>query len=191
MRCSPFTAVFDANVLYPAPLRDFLMRLGLTGLFRARWTQQIHLEWKRNLLKARPDISPEQLDRTSALMDAAIPDAVITGYEPLCAELTLPDPDDRHVLAAAIRGKADVVVTFNLKDFPRAALVGYDIEAMHPDNFIADLIDLDQAAVLQAVQRHFRSLKKPPMTAQAYLELLLRQGLTQSAKLLAPYQRIF
>lgn len=191
MRCSPFTAVFDANVLYPAPLRDLLMWLALSGLFRARWTEQIHLEWKRNLLKDRADISQQQLDRTSSLMDAAIPDAVVTGYEPLCAELELPDPDDRHVLAAAIRCKAGVVVTFNLKDFPRAALAGYDIEAVHPDDFIADLVDLDQAAVLQATQRHFRSLKKPPMTAPAYLELLLRQGLTQTARLLAPYQRMF
>lgn len=87
MRCSPFTAVFDANVLYPAPLRDLLMWLALSGLFRARWTEQIHLEWKRNLLKDRADISQQQLDRTSSLMDAAIPDAVVTGYEPLCAEL--------------------------------------------------------------------------------------------------------
>jgi len=191
MRCSPFTAVFDANVLYPAPLRDLLMWLGLSGLFRARWTAQIHHEWKRNLLKDRSDISAEQLDRTSALMDAAIPDALVTGYEPLCAGISLPDPDDRHVLAAAIRCKADVVVTFNLKDFPRNVLISYDIEAIHPDDFIADLIDLDQAAVLHAAQSQFRSLKKPPMTAQAYLDLLLRQGLNQTAKLLAPYQMLF
>lgn len=190
MRCSPFTAVFDANVLYPAPLRDLLMWLALTGLFRARWTKQIHLEWKRNLLSNRSDISPEQLNRTSALMDAAIPDVLVTGYESLCAELDLPDPNDHHVLAAAIRCKADVVVTFNLKDFPRAALAAYDIEAMHPDDFIADLGDLDQAAVIQAAQRHFRSLKKPPFTVPAYLDLLLRQGLTQTAKLLTPYQVI-
>lgn len=167
------------------------MWLGLSGLFRARWTAQIHDEWKRNLLKARSDISPEQLDRTSALMDAAIPDALVTGYEPLCADLVLPDTDDRHVLAAAIRCKADVVVTFNLKDFPRDNLIGYDIEAIHPDDFIADLIDLDQAAVLQAARSHFRSLKKPPLAVQAYLDLLVRQGLTQTAKLLAPYRLLF
>jgi len=168
MRCSPFTAVFDANVLYPAALRDLLMWLGLSGLFRARWTEQIHEEWKRNLLKDRSDIQAEQLDRTSRLMDAAIPDAVVRGYQRLCAGLQLPDPDDRHVLAAAIRCKADVVVTFNLKDFPAHALAAYDIEAVHPDEFIADLADLDQAAVLGAAQQHFRSLKNPPFTVQAY-----------------------
>jgi hypothetical protein len=92
MRHSPFTAVYDACVLYPAPLRDFLMWLGLSGRFRARWSAQIHGEWKRNVLKNRPDISPEQLDRTSSLMDQAIPDALVTGYESLVAGLTLPDP---------------------------------------------------------------------------------------------------
>jgi hypothetical protein len=105
-------------VLYPAPLRDFLIRLGLSGRFRARWSAQIHDEWKRNLLLNRPDLTAEQLNRTSALMDRAIPDALISGYEELIAGLTLPDIDDRHVLAATIRCNASVIVTFNEKDFP-------------------------------------------------------------------------
>jgi hypothetical protein len=88
-------------VLYPAPLRDFLIRLGLSGRFRARWSAQIHDEWKRNLLLNRDDLTAEQLNRTSALMDRAIPDALVTGHEELIAGLTLPDVDDRHVLAAA------------------------------------------------------------------------------------------
>lgn len=103
MRHSPFTAVYDACVLYPAPLRDFLMWLGLSGRFRARWSQAIHEEWKRNLLINRPDLTRVQVDRTSDLMDRAIPDGLVEGYEALVAGLTLPDPDDRHVLAAAIR----------------------------------------------------------------------------------------
>ncbi|UVJ45488.1 PIN domain-containing protein [Pseudomonas sp. LS1212] len=187
MRHSPFTAVFDACVLYPAPLRSLLMWLSLTGLYRARWTEQIHEEWKRNLLINRDDLTREQLDRTSELMDRSIPDALVTGYESLCADLSLPDPDDRHVLAAAIRCKAEVIVTFNLKDFPVERLDGYDIEAIHPDDFIADLWDLDQAAVLSAVQDQRRSLKSPPMTGQQYLEMILRQGLTQTVRNLTPY----
>ena len=83
MRQSPFTAVYDACVLYPAPLRDFLMWPGLSGRFRARWSTQIHEEWKRNLLVNRPDLRPDQIDRTSALMDQAIPDSLISDYEPL------------------------------------------------------------------------------------------------------------
>lgn len=94
MRQSPFTAVYDACVLYPAPLRDFLMWLGLSGRFRARWSPQIHEEWKRNLLAKRPDLTREQIDRTSALMDQAIPDGLVTDHEDLVAGLTLPDPGD-------------------------------------------------------------------------------------------------
>ena len=96
MRNSPITAVYDACVLYPAPLRNFLMWLGLSGRFRVRWSAQIHDEWKRNLLANRPDLTAEQLDRTSGLMDRAIPDALVTGYEPLVAGLKLPDPDCWH-----------------------------------------------------------------------------------------------
>lgn len=113
MRQSPFTAVYDACVLYPAPLRDFLMWLGLSGRFRARWSAHIHDEWQRNLLKNRPDLTKEQLRRTASLMDTAIPDGLVHGYEELINGLTLPDPDDRHVLAAAIRCNASVIVTFN------------------------------------------------------------------------------
>jgi len=116
MRHSPFTAVYDACVLYPAPLRDFLMWLGLSGRFRARWSAQIPDEWKRNLLINRPDLTNAQLDRTSALMDLANPDGLVTGHEALIAGLTLPDAADRHVLAAAIRCNASVIVTFNERE---------------------------------------------------------------------------
>jgi hypothetical protein len=95
VRHSPFTAVYDACVLYPAPLRDFLMWLALSGRFRARWSLEIHNEWKRNLLKNRPDLTTEQLDRTSELMDQAIPGACVTGYENLVEGLILPDMNDR------------------------------------------------------------------------------------------------
>lgn len=81
MRQSSFTAFYDANVLYPAPLRDFLMHLALTGAYRARWSAQVHDEWKRNLLLNRPDLTRAQLDRTSSLMDRAVTDGLVTDYE--------------------------------------------------------------------------------------------------------------
>ena len=151
MRHSSFTAVYDACVLYPAPLRDFLMWLALSGLYRARWTEEIHCEWKRNLLKNRPDLTIEQLDRTSQLMDLAIPDACVDSYEDLIVGLSLPDDDDRHVLAAAIRCGADVIVTFNLKDFPIRSLEPFGIEAQHPDEFVENLF----------IWIHPRSLRLP------------------------------
>src|SRR3954468_23279831 len=94
--------VFDACVLYSAPLRDFLMRLALTDLFQARWTEEIHDEWIRNVLATRPDVTKESLVRCRELMDQHVPDSLVTGYELLIPTLALPDPDDRHVLAAAI-----------------------------------------------------------------------------------------
>src|SRR5690606_4809792 len=100
-------------------------------------TAEIHEEWKRNLLLNRSDLSREQLDRTSSAMDRAVPDALVTGHESLCSSLNLPDPDDRHVLAAAIKCGASVIVTFNLKDFPSDVLEPFEVEAMHPDDFIA------------------------------------------------------
>ena len=124
--------LYNACVLYPAPLRDLLMRLALTGLFQARWTDRIHDEWTRNVLADRPDITAASLARGRGLMDQHVPDSLVTGYEPLIATLTLPDPDDRHVLAAAVHGGAGFIVTFNLSDFPASVLSQYHIEAIDP-----------------------------------------------------------
>lgn len=190
MRHSNFTAVYDACVLYPAPLRDFLMWLGLSGRFRARWSPQIHDEWKRSVLRDRADLTPEQLNRTSDLMDKAIPDASVTGHEALAESLRLPDAGDRHVLAAAIRCGASVIVTFNEKDFPSEALEPFGIEAQHPDLFIDNLFDLDPAAVVTAAQRQRGQLRRPPMSVDAYLDVLLRQGLAQTTQALSSYRAI-
>ncbi|WP_028622218.1 PIN domain-containing protein [Pseudomonas sp. Ant30-3] len=190
MRHSPYTAVYDANVLYPAPLRDFLMRLALTGAYRARWSAQIHDEWKRNLLLNRTDLTVDQVNRTSTLMDQAIPDALITDYQSIVVGLDLPDADDRHVLAVAIKCNASAIVTFNLKDFPKAALDPWGIEALHPDEFIVDLWDLDQAAVVEAAQRQRASLKNPPHSVRDYLDKLLQQKLPETVKLLRNFEYV-
>ncbi|MCA9164925.1 MAG: PIN domain-containing protein, partial [Planctomycetales bacterium] len=134
---SSFTVILDACVLYPAPLRDLLMHLAMTDLFHAKWTDAIHDEWTRSVLKSRPDLKPEQLQRTRDLMNAHVRDCIVTGYESLIPSLTLPDSDDCHVLAAAIRCNADAIVTFNLKDFPAATLKPFGIDVLHPDNFLA------------------------------------------------------
>lgn len=190
MKSSPFTAVFDACVLYPAPLRDFLMWLALSGRFRARWTDLIHDEWVRNLLKNRPELDPANLQRTVDCMNAAVPDALVTEHEALIEGLTLPDPDDRHVLAAAIRCGASVIVTFNERDFPEDRLAPFGIEVQHPDEFIDNLFDLDQAAVVAAAQKQRHTLKNPPIDADRYLEILQRQGLIRTVKNLAGFRTV-
>src|SRR5436309_15327350 len=119
------TVILDACVLYPAPLRDLLLWLALLGLYRPRWTEMIHDEWMRSLLKERPDLTRDRLERTRDLMDKAVPDCLVAGYEGLIAGITLPDPDDRHVLAAAIHGNAEIIVTYNLKDFPTDTLADH------------------------------------------------------------------
>ncbi len=166
------------------------MWLALSGRFRARWSNEIHCEWKRNLLKNRPDLKAEQLDRTSELMDRAIPDACVCDYEELIAGLNLPDTDDRHVLAAAIRCGASVIVTFNQKDFPSVVLQPLGIEAQHPDEFVGNLFDLDPAAVIAAAQKQRGQLRMPAMDVEPFLDLLKRQGLVQSVKALSAYQAI-
>ncbi|MDX2271001.1 MAG: PIN domain-containing protein [Cyanobacteriota bacterium] len=181
---SNYTALYDACVLYPAPLRDLLMQLALTDLFRAKWTNQIHEEWIRNVLKDRPDLTLEQLTRTKDLMNSHVRDCLITGYESLIPALQLPDPEDRHVLAAAIQGGVDVIVTFNLKDFPQQALAPYDIEVQHPDEFIASVIDLKPFKIAQVVETVRKRLCNPPVTVEEHLEILLRQGLPISVSML-------
>ena len=176
----PATAVYDANILYQAPLRDLFIRLAQAGLVRARWTDTIHDEWLGNVLKDNPQLSPERLARTRTLMNEAVRDCLVTGYEDLIESLTLPDPDDRHVLAAAIRAGAGVIVTYNLADFPAGALARFDIEAQHPDDFLISLLDAAPGAVCAAVKRQRESLRNPPKTAEELLATLEAQGLTQA-----------
>lgn len=188
MRHSPFTVIYDACVLYPAPLRDLLMHLALTGAYRARWSEQIHDEWTRNVLRNRPDVSETQLYRTVGLMNRAIPDSLVNDYEPLVQGLDLPDEDDRHVLAAAIKCGASVIVTYNLKDFPAEILKRFEIEALHPDVFLSDIWDLDQAAVLKAVQKQRAALNNPVYSPRELLDILLKQRLPETVKHLSNHE---
>ena len=179
-----FTAFLDANVLYPADLRSFLMFLAVPGIFRAKWSDDVHEEWISNLLERRPDLTRAQLERTRQLMDKHAPDALVTGYRQLVPALNLPDPNDRHVLAAAVRGGASVIVTNNTKDFPAEALEEFEIEAQTPDEFVHHLIDLYPDEVIQAAEMHRASLRNPPKTREEYLNTLERQGLTESVAVL-------
>ena len=176
----PVTAVYDANLLYPAPLRDLFIRLAQAGLVRARWTESIHEEWLRNVLKDNPQLSPERLARTRTLMNEAVRDCLVTGHEKLIDALTLPDLNDRHVLAAAIHADAQVIVTCNLKDFPVAMLAQFGVEAQHPDDFLVGLLEAAPDAVVAAIKRQRESLRNPPKSAAELLATFERHGLTES-----------
>jgi len=186
----PVTAVYDANILYPAPLRDLFIRLAHAGLVRARWTEAIHDEWIRNVLADNPSLSLDRLSRTRSLMNEAIRDCLVIGYEDLIESLSLPDPDDRHVLAAAIRADAEVVVTFNLKDFPAGVLASYNIEAQHPDHFLLTLLDADPEPVCAAVRQQREGLRNPPKTAEELLATLEIQGLVQTVARLRQFAEL-
>ena len=174
------TALLDANVLYPAPLRDLLMHLATARLYRARWSAQIHEEWIGNLLLKRPDLRRENLEATRDMMNSAVPDGLIGGYERLIPDLELPDADDRHVLAAAIAGGADVIVTFNVRDFPSSALEPFGIALQRPDEFVHELMDADEERVCLAVRRQRALLKQPPKTVEEHLQTLEEQHLPRT-----------
>lgn len=117
-----FTAILDACVLYPAPIWDILLNLADLEIYSPKWPEIIQEEWIRNLLKNRPGLNKPKLRRTAQAMNAAFPDAEVHSFEELIDFIELPDPDDRHVLAAGIKCKADAIITFNTKDFPREGL---------------------------------------------------------------------
>lgn len=179
IRIAGYTVILDACVLYPAPLRDFLLELAGSGIFRARWTDRIHDEWIRNLLANRSDIAAERLARTRQMMNDAVLDSLVEGYDELIPALKLPDPDDRHVLAAAIHSGADGIVTLNLKDFPAEVARQYTLDIIHPDDFLHQQFGLDPAAVVTTAQRCRMRLKKPPKSAADYLDTLEAQALPQ------------
>lgn len=172
--------VLDSCVLFPAPLRDFLMHLTLLDVIRSKWTNDIHDEWIRNVLKIRPDLNKEKLDRTRRLMDLHSRDSLVGGYESLIPKLHLPDPDDRHVLAAAIKSGAEAIITFNIRDFPKRELSKYGIAAISPDNLISDLFPKNKESICLAFSRQLASLTNPPLTKNELLDVLRNQRLVKT-----------
>lgn len=174
-------------MLYPAPLRDLLLSLAAAGIYRAKWSQKIHEEWTRNLRANRPELDADRLQRTCTQMNVAVPDSLVTGYEDLIESLKLKDPDDRHVLAVAIRSDADSIVTFNRKDFDEAELQKYDLYTEHPDEFVSNMIEIYNPKVIATVREMRARLKNPRKDVDEFLETLRRQGLPQTVSMLSEY----
>jgi len=184
---SGFICLFDACVLYAAPVRDLVLELAMAKIYRAKWTHRIHDEWMDNLLRKRPDLKPANLQRTRKLINESVEDCLVTGYEALADKLELPDPNDRHVLAAAIKGQVQIIVTYNLKDFPAKTLAEFGMEAQHPDDFFLNQSDLQLSAFLTAVKKIREGLKNPPRNSTQYLEVLRKHSLVKTAAFLDSY----
>jgi len=176
----PFVVLYDASALYGNAQRDLLIRIAQSGLVQAKWTDQILDEMLSNLGRKRPDIPAEKLGILRERMNIAVRDCLVTGYEPLIESLKLPDPDDKHVLAAAIKSGAQVIVTSNLKDFPEAELQQWNVEAKSPDDFVLDQINIDARIVYSCVREIANSRRNPPETVDDVLAELERAGLVQS-----------
>jgi predicted nucleic acid-binding protein len=185
-----FIVIYDANALYPNTLRDLLIRIAqLPHLVQAKWTEKILDEVVNALQKNFPGISDEKTSRLRDLMNAAVRDSLVFGYEPLIGSLDLPDPDDRHVLAAAIRANAQVIVTWNLRHFPREKLAPWNIRAKTPEEFVLDQVGVDRQAVWACVQQIVDSRTRRPVTVEDVLNELGQNGLVGSvASLRAGYE---
>ena len=181
-------AVYDACVLYSAPLRNILLCFAEEELVFPLWSEEIRDEWIRNLLRNRPDLTKEKLDRTHREKIRHFPSGLVRGYEAITPTLSLPDSNDRHVLAVAIHAKAEYIVTFNLDDFPKTILLPYGIEAISPDKFVLRLIQDYPRQVLQAVKNHRLSLTRPPKLVNEYLATLEKQGLPKMVAFLREHE---
>lgn len=161
------------------------MSLYVAGFYTAKWTAAIEDEWTRNLLANRHDLTKEQLNNTCLQMHRVVRDWVVLNYESLIEGLVLPDANDRHVLASAIRGHADCIVTLNSKDFPADYLATFDLETIHPDDFSLLQLDLHEVNALKAFKAMRMRLKTPAMTPDIFVAKLRQAGLIRTAERLA------
>ena len=183
------TAFLDACVLYPADYRDLLLRLAMVGSFRPLWSPDVQQEWVRNLLQKRSDLSEMQLEYTRLQMNRAFPAACVRGYDSLIEKIVgLPDPDDRHVVAAAYIGGAEYIVTENVRDFPEEALEVFELEAIGLDAFLMLLVEFDIRAngvpknVAAGLSKLRQGLRNPSKTHEELANHWRKRGLHNFAE---------
>ena len=185
MAFEPAVVILDACVLYPFHLRNIVVQTAVDRLVEARWTDEIHEEWIRNLAANAPAISIERLQITRNLMNAALPHALIAPYDEHIGAVTLPDPNDRHVVAAGIASRASVILTWNLRDFPEKELRKHGLSRQTPDAFLADLFDSAPELTTASLANARRNLNMTRVSAPAFVDILKTQKLIQLSARLA------
>jgi len=178
-----YTALLDACVLHPMAMADALMSLASTSIFAAKWTRTIEAEWIASVEERRPDLKG-RLDYRRDQMRDAVPDWEVEeqAWRALASGLALPDAGDVHVLAAALAGHADCIVTANIRDFPADVVGPLGIEIIHPDQFVVAQWDLDQLVAVAAFKRMRARWKKPQATAEDFAAALERGGMPATAQ---------
>jgi hypothetical protein len=187
MAFEPSIAIFDACILYPFHLRNIVVQAAVDRLVDAHWTDAIQEEWMRNLTADAPAIPTERLRVTRRLMNDALPTATVNGYEEHISEVTLPDPNDRHVVAAAITAKAPLILTWNLRHFPAQELRRFGLRAMNPNAFLSGLFDKAPDLVIGSLANARRNLSKTRPSASDFVGILENQKLVQLAKRVGKY----
>ncbi len=174
-----FTCVLDTNVIYPLWIRDLLLWFAFYELYTPKWSKNIFDEWI-SVMK-RKGIEGKEIKKRTKKMNLAFPDALVLNYESLIDTLELPDKNDKHVLAAAIKTNADLIITNNLKDFPKDYLLGFGLKAKNPDDFLTDIIDLSHKLSVQAFKKLVLNKKNPPYNEYDVLDILRNNGLKGTA----------
>lgn len=174
-----FKCVLDTNVIFPIEIRDLLFWFAYYELFTPKWSLHIFDEWAD--VMRRKDISEEEIKKRINWANLAFPDAMVENYEPLINGLELPDPKDCHVLAAAIKTNANLIVTNNIKDFPKEYLAGYGLSAKKADDFLADIIDLNPEIAIEAFRELVLNRKNPDLDEFEVLDAFRRNGLSKTA----------
>lgn len=182
MAFEPSVAVFDACILYPFHLRNIVVQAAVDRLVEAHWTDTIHEEWIRNLAANAQAIPMQRLQITRQLMNDALPTAMVTGYEEHVPAVALPDPDDRHIVAAAIAAKASLILTWNLRHFPEVELKKFGLQRMTPDEFLSGLFEKAPDLVIGSLANARRNLSKSQVSASDFIRILESQKLVQLAK---------
>ncbi len=169
-------------MLVPIALADTLLRLAEADLYRPLWSELILDEMLSAIEEIHPDLADGRARGRADTMDRTFDDACVRGWEPLVDGITLPDEDDRHVVAAAIRGQADLIVTANLGDFPAVALEPLGLEAQSPDDFLLNQLDLDPDVLIRVLHAQAAATQRPAITFDVLVDQLARCGVPRFAQ---------